>query len=126
MQRPSIFVRKEAKGHGKAQRIEGGEIKGKRVLLVEDLVTTGGSSLSGVAALRDEGAIVDVMLAIVSYGFDEALINFGAADVALKTLTDFETILRIARDMGKFGDGEYQVIRDWFDDPYGWVNRHSQ
>lgn len=124
IQRPSVFVRKEAKGHGKGQRVEGGDIKDKTVLLVEDLVTTGGSSLSGVQALRDEGALVDTLIAIVSYGFDDAQANFASANVDLKTLTNFETILNIALELEKFGQAEHDILSDWFSDPHGWASRH--
>lgn len=126
MQKPSVFVRKEAKEHGKGQRIEGGDIENKQVLLVEDLVTTGGSSLSGVEALRESGAIVDTMLAIVSYGFQEAYDNFESAEVNLQALTDFVTILEIALEMNKFGKNEHAIIDDWFKDPHGWASRHQK
>ena len=126
MQQPSVFVRKEAKEHGKGQRVEGGDIAAKRVLLVEDLVTTGSSSLSGVEALRTEGAFVDSLIAIVSYGFEEAQENFAKDSVDLKTLTNFETILDIALELGKFGQAEYEIISDWFNDPHGWASRHNK
>jgi orotate phosphoribosyltransferase len=126
MQKPSVFVRKEAKEHGKGQRIEGGNIENKHVLLVEDLVTTGGSSLSGVEALRESGAILDTLLAIVSYGFQEAKDNFLSAGVNLHTLTDFTTILQVALEMNKFGQVEHDIIDDWFKDPHGWASRHNK
>lgn len=125
MQKPSVFVRKEAKGHGKGQRVEGGDIEGKQVLLVEDLVTTGGSSLSGVEALRGEGAVVETLIAIVSYGFQEANENFKTEEVALKTLTNFETILQVALDKGQFNKSDYEIISDWFTEPQGWADRHN-
>lgn len=124
MKKPSVFVRKEAKGHGKGQRVEGGVVDNRCVVLVEDLVTTGGSSLSGVAALRVEGAIVEHLLAIVSYGFSEAQENFAADNIELTTLTDFQTILQIALEMEKFSQADYDIIANWFDDPYGWASRH--
>ncbi|MEQ8674330.1 MAG: orotate phosphoribosyltransferase [Aggregatilineales bacterium] len=123
--RPSLFVRKEAKGHGKGQRVEGGEVAHKRVLLVEDLVTTGGSSLSGIEALRQEGANVERCLAIVSYGFVEAQTAFASAGITLHTLTDFTTILDVAIDMKKFSSEQKRVVQDWFDDPYGWEKRQG-
>ncbi len=126
MQRPSVFVRKEAKEHGKGQRVEGGDIDGMRVLLIEDLVTTGSSSLSGINALRNEGAIVDTLIAIVSYGFDEAQENFTNENVNLITLTNFKTILELACELGKFGKTEHDVISDWFDDPHGWARKHNK
>ncbi|MGJ3237851.1 MAG: orotate phosphoribosyltransferase [Anaerolineae bacterium] len=125
MQRPSVFVRKEAKGHGRGQRIEGGAVNSQRVVLVEDLVTTGGSSLSGVDALREAGAIVTDLVAIVSYGFDEAQQNFAHAKVNLHTLTNFETILHVARSMKRITGAQEAVIMDWFQEPYGWGSRHT-
>ena len=90
---PSVFIRKEAKLHGTRKRVEGGDVNGLRVLLVEDLVTTGLSSLSGVTALREEGAIVTDCLAIISYGFVEAAEAFATAGVTLHTLTTFSVVL---------------------------------
>lgn len=120
LERPSVFVRKEAKEHGKQKRIEGGSVQGRRVLLIEDLVTTGGSSLDGVAALREEGAIVEHTLAIVSYGFPEALTAFEAAGVQLHTLTHFQAILEQAQQSGKLNFPQSAVILDWLKDPHNW------
>lgn len=123
---PSVFVRKEAKEHGKGKRVEGGAITDKRVLLVEDLVTTGGSSLSGIEALREEGGIVEDMLAIVSYGFDEAKTAFDDASVQLRTLTNFHVIMRVAQQQGIFNSQSATMIADWFNDPHGWASRHNK
>jgi orotate phosphoribosyltransferase len=124
LHKPSVFVRKEAKEHGKGQRVEGGEVAGKGVLLVEDLVSTGGSSLAGIDALREEGAVVEDLLAIVSYGFTEVQENISKSKIALHTLTDFSTILQEAVNMGKFSQADYAIIADWFSEPYGWANKH--
>ena len=125
LHRPSVFVRKEAKAHGTTSRIEGGDVSGKRVLLVEDLVTTGGSSLSGVSALKEAGATITDCMAIVSYGFAEAQNAFADADVTLHTLTDFQTILTAAEHMGRFDAAQADVIRDWFIDAHGWAKRQG-
>ncbi|MCB9459614.1 MAG: orotate phosphoribosyltransferase [Anaerolineaceae bacterium] len=125
MQKPSIFVRKEAKEHGKKQRVEGGEVAQKTVLLVEDLVTTGGSSLSGVDALRDEGAIVTDLVAIVSYEFSASKTAFEDAHVQFHGLTNFATILAIAEADGIFTAEQGAVIQDWFDAPETWAERHG-
>ena len=117
---PSVFIRKQSKGHGKAQRIEGGEIEGRQALLVEDLVTTGGSSLSAIDALRAAGAEVRDTLAIISYGFDEAAWAFENAGVRLHTLTDFATVLEQARLAGKLDSAQIAVIKRWLDDPHNW------
>lgn len=125
MQQPSIFVRKEAKEHGKKQRVEGGDVEQKTVLLIEDLVTTGGSSLSGVDALREEGAIVTDLVAIVSYEFAAAKSAFEAAEVQFHGLTNFATILAIAEADGIFTTEQGAMIRDWFDAPSTWAERHG-
>jgi orotate phosphoribosyltransferase len=117
---PSVFVRKESKGHGRSQRIEGGDVAGRRVMLVEDLVTTGGSSLAAVAALREAGAQVTDALAIVSYGLQEAASAFAHAEVALHTLTDIETLLELAHERGRLTLEQVAVIRRWLANPYAW------
>ncbi len=117
---PSVFIRKENKGHGRSQRIEGGDVDNRRVLLVEDLVTTGGSSLSAVDALRESGAHVTDALAIVSYGFAEAASAFARAELALHTLTDIETLLELARERAALNREQVAVIRSWLADPYAW------
>lgn len=117
---PSVFIRKESKGHGKGQRIEGGDVAGKTTLLVEDLVTTGGSSLSAVAALRETGATVNDLLTIVSYGFAEARAAFKEAQVQLHSLTDFDALLDGAAQRRMLDERDEIVIRAWLADPYGW------
>lgn len=121
MQRPSIFIRKQPKEHGKKARIEGGDVAGKRVLLIEDLVTTGSSSLSGVQALRDAGAIVTDCLAIIQYGFAEASQAFSAAGVTLHTLTSFPDVLQIALNRNQLRADDAASIRAWLRDPHGWA-----
>ncbi len=122
---PHVFIRKEAKGYGKQRRVEGGDITAKNVLLVEDLVTTGGSSLSAVNALRDEGGAVSDVLAIVSYGFSQARETFATAQVKLHTLTDFQTILDEAFALSYFDKEQLDIIRDWFAEPQAWGKRHG-
>ena len=98
---------------------------GKRVLLVEDLVTTGGSSLSGISALRESGAIVEHCIVIVRYDFAEAAQNFTDGHVALHPLTTFPVIVEQAANQGKFTATELAVINDWLQDPRGWAERHG-
>ncbi len=117
---PSVFVRKEAKGHGLGRRVEGGDVSGRRTLLVEDMVTTGGSSLSAVAALREAGATVDACLAIITYGFAEARQAFAEASVRLEVLTTFETVVAEARAAGLVDETGAAAVRDWLADPHGW------
>lgn len=118
--RPSVFVRKEAKEHGKQKRVEGGDVREKRVLLIEDLVTTGGSSLEGVNALRAEGAVVEHVAAIVGYDFAEAERAFASATLQLHTLTNFTALLEEGLMMGKLMPEQMTVVNQWFKDPYTW------
>lgn len=118
---PSVFVRKEAKEHGTRSQIEGGAVKGKRVLLVEDLVTTGGSSLAGVAALRAAGATVTDCVCITTYGFAEAQHAFDEARVHLHPLAPFAEIVVAASKRGLFGAGELAILEAWMRDPHGWI-----
>lgn len=122
---PFVFIRKETKEHGKQKRIEGGEVAGRTVLLIEDLITTGGSSLNAAQALREAEAQVNDVLAIVSYGFRAAHIAFQTAKINLHTLTNFEAILGIAKEQGYFKTDELDIILDWFNDPHGWAGRHG-
>jgi orotate phosphoribosyltransferase len=125
MAKPSIFIRKEAKEHGTKKRVEGGNVSGKRVLLVEDLVTTGGSSLSGIEALRTEGAIVTDCLAIISYGFSDAVEQFAAAGVKLHPLTTFEAVLEIAEARSVIDAAGAASVRDWLKDPHAWAKQRG-
>ena len=123
--RPSIFIRKAAKEHGTKRRVEGGDVSGKTVLLIEDLVTTGGSSLSGVDALRAEGATVRDCAAIITYGFAVTDKQFEAAGVTLHALTTFDEVLEAALSAGSIDDDGALVVRDWLGDPHGWAARRG-
>ncbi len=125
MKKPSIFVRKEAKEHGAKRRVEGGDVAGRRVLLVEDLVTTGSSSIAAIAALRDEGAVVTDCLAIISYGFPDAIELFQSSNVRLHAATDFPTVLEIAVERARITQPEAALVRDWLNDPHGWASRQG-
>jgi orotate phosphoribosyltransferase len=123
---PSVFVRKESKGYGAQKMIEGGTVEGKRVLLIEDMVTTAGSSLKGVAALREEGAIVADCLCITTFGFTVANQAFEAAEVNLCPLVEFATIVDEGLRKGIFGDQEYEIIQAWMNDPQNWTDQHNE
>ncbi len=117
---PSVFVRKQAKDHGTKKLIEGGDVTGKKVLLVEDLISTGGSSLNAVQALRDAGAIVDHVAVIVNYGFAESAVAFGEAKVTLHTLTSFPVILEEALVQKKISEADAEEVTKWLADPHAW------
>ena len=113
MGRPSVFVRKQPKEHGTKRRVEGGGVAGKRVLLIEDTITTGGSSLSGVAALRDEGANVVACLVIFSYGFPQAVDAFAEVGVPLTALTTLETVIAAAQRRGDMTADAIRIVQEW-------------
>ena len=115
LNQPSVFVRKQPKEHGMKRRVEGGDVTGKRVLLIEDLVTTGGSSLSGVEALRAEGADVVACLTIFSYGFPQATAAFAAANLPLISLTNLPALIEAARQQQRLSPAAITVVQDWSD-----------
>lgn len=117
---PSVFVRKAAKDHGTKKMVEGGEVTGKRVLLIEDLVTTGGSSLAGVAELRVAGATVTDTLVIVSYDLMEAREAFEKEQVRLTALTDIAHVLIAAEKAGKLSQAGREVVEEWYHNPREW------
>jgi len=125
MKKPSVFIRKEAKDHGTKKRVEGGDVNGKRVVLVEDLVTTGSSSIAAIEALRAEGAVVTDCLAIISYGFAEAADLFVQHGVMLHATTTFEAVLEIAVERGTIDAVGAVLVLDWLREPRGWAARHG-
>lgn len=122
---PSVFVRKQVKAHGTRSRVEGGSVDGKRVLLIEDLVTTGGSSLAGVAALREDGAEVTDCLCITTYGFAMSGSAFKALKVQLHPLVTFDVIIQTAHELGYFDTDKLAIIQDWRRNPHEWGTRHG-
>lgn len=120
LNKPTVFIRKAAKDHGTKKMVEGGEVTGKTVLLIEDLVTTGGSSLHGVTELRAAQAIVNDCYVIVSYGFPESKSAFEDAKVKLTALTDIATIMEVAESRGILTADDKKVVTTWHNDPWNW------
>ncbi len=120
---PSVFVRKALKNHGTKNRIEGGAVDGKHVVLVEDMVTTGASSLAGVTELRKAGACVEDCIAIIQYNFKETRDAFDMARVRLNTLTTFAEVIAVAMRMHIINEKEKSLIDDWFHNPHEWTRR---
>jgi orotate phosphoribosyltransferase len=117
---PFAYVRSSAKGHGLQNLIEGVIEEGQSVVVVEDLVSTGKSSLNAVEALRSAGAVVKGMVAIFTYGFDIAREQFTEAGVALSALTDYETLMKQALKSGYVTDKQIDLLRSWRDNPSAW------
>lgn len=120
MNLPFVYVRPSAKEHGRQNLIEGQLKKGQKVVVVEDLISTGGSSLKAVEALREAGADVLGMVAIFSYGFELAARNFKKAGVELHTLTDYHVLIESALDSGQVKQAQLELLRQWRKDPARW------
>jgi len=110
---PFVYVRSKAKGHGRKNLIEG-ELKGtERVLVVEDLISTGGSALKAVEAVKETGASVVGVLAIFSYGFTKAQLAFDAADCPFKTLSNYSVLINEALKTNYVQENDVQLLTDW-------------
>lgn len=120
MGKPFIYVRSSPKSHGLANQVEGEYWPGAKVVVVEDLVSTGGSSLSAVEALREADCDVLGMVAIFTYGFPTAEENFAGADVRLDTLSNYRTMIGLAVQQGYVHEDELQTLQEWRRDPANW------
>ena len=117
---PFVYVRSKAKGHGMENLIEGKVTPGQKVVVVEDLVSTGGSSLKAAEALRKAGFEVLGMLSIFTYGFPLADDNFEAAGLELHSLSDYTTMLQIAIGQGYITEKDVESLDNWRKDPGSW------
>lgn len=113
MGKPFIYVRSAPKGHGLSNQIEGNLPEGAKVVVVEDLVSTGISSLSAVEALRAAGAEVLGMVAIFTYGFPIAAEAFAKANVKLDTLSNYETLIELAAAEGYVSESDLEFLGEW-------------
>lgn len=117
---PFVYVRSKAKDHGMQNLIEGELEKGTKVVVVEDLISTGGSSLKAVEALRQYGCEVVGMVASYTYGFPVAEKAFADANVKLVTLTDYEHVVAQAVKTGYISDADVEVLGEWRKNPSEW------
>ena len=117
---PFVYVRPEPKKHGRMNQVEGFLQKGQNVVVVEDLISTGNSSLLAVEALRNEGANVKGMAAIFSYGFQVAVDNFENAKVDLFTLSNYDNLLDLAVAKEYITEAEQDTLKDWRKNPSQW------
>jgi orotate phosphoribosyltransferase len=117
---PFVYVRPEPKKHGRLNQVEGYLQKGQNVIVVEDLISTGNSSLLAVEALKEAGANVKGMAAIFSYGFDIATDNFKNANVDLFTLSNYENLLPLAVAKRYITEEEEITLQEWRKSPSTW------
>ncbi|MBQ9417804.1 MAG: orotate phosphoribosyltransferase [Bacteroidales bacterium] len=124
--RPFAYVRSEHKSHGLTNQIEGEVHSGQSVVVIEDLVSTGKSSLVAVRALREAGCVVKGMAAIFTYGLQVAEENFKAEGVDLATLTDYSTLIEVARDKEYIQPEALASLSAWRLNPERWSEEHMQ
>lgn len=117
---PFIYVRSEAKGHGLNNQIEGYFQEGQKVVVIEDLISTGGSSLKAVSALREANCEVLGMLAIFTYGFDNAAQNFIEAKCELTTLSDYSAMIESAVELNYVSKDQLETLKQWRLSPSTW------
>lgn len=120
LQLPFLYVRPKPKEHGMENLIEGKVTKGQKVVVVEDLVSTGGSSLKSVQALKDAGFEVLGMVCIFNYGFEVAETNFAAAGVPLVTLSDYSHLVAFAEEQKYITSDDVISLKAWRVDPGNW------
>jgi orotate phosphoribosyltransferase len=117
---PFVYVRPEAKKHGRQNQVEGFLQKGQNVVVVEDLISTGNSSLLAVEALRNEGANIKGMAAIFTYGFGVAEENFKNANIELYTLSNYENLLDLAVQKQYITEDQQSTLLEWNESPSTW------
>lgn len=122
---PMIYVRGKAKDHGKGNTVEGIIEEGQSAVVIEDLVSTGESSINSVKAIEEAGGKVSHVFSIIQYGLDKGKNNFSENNIELISLTDFKTVVEEAQKMGYINEEEIEVVMDWIADPEGWGKKHG-
>lgn len=117
---PMAYIRSSAKGHGKENKIEGYVKEGQKVVVVEDLISTGGSVLQAVDALEQVGAVVLGVVAIFTYELPRGTQAFADAGLTVHTLTDFSTLIRVAEERGDISEEEWNSLKTWRENPENW------
>ncbi|MGB3801430.1 MAG: orotate phosphoribosyltransferase [Lewinella sp.] len=125
MNLPFVYVRSSAKEHGRRNQIEGRLDPAKRYLVAEDLISTGGSSLKAIEALRQAGAQIAGAIAIFTYQFPAAERAFQNAQVSLATVSNYESLLAESQESGRITAEEAETLAEWRQDPRAWSERFS-
>lgn len=122
MDKPMSYVRAKAKAYGLGNQIEGGIQKGESTIIIEDLISTGGSAISVVEALKFIGAEVNAVFSIFTYGFDKSIQRFEDANVPIYTLTDYETLIEVASKNDYVDESDLEALSEWRKSPETWPN----
>lgn len=110
---PMNYVRSKSKSHGKQNQIEGARSEGKKVVVIEDLISTGGSCITAVEALQEAGAEVLGVVAIFTYGLNKASETFKAAGVPFYTLSNYDELIEVAREEDQISEDDIQTLVEW-------------
>lgn len=124
LDKPFIYVRAEAKSHGRKNKIEGEIVKGKKALVIEDLISTGGSSIAAARVLEENGISVVGIQAIFNYEFGFAKTNFEEANIPFKTLSGYRDLIKEALDSNYITEEEQNLLADWNADPGSWFEKN--
>ncbi len=122
LEKPFVYVRSSAKAHGLGNMVEGKIEKGDKVLVIEDLISTGGSSIKAIEALREAGAEVIALGAIFTYGFEKAKVAFETANCSFFTLSNYPTLIDIAIKNDFVSLENKDLLMKWYSNPENWMN----
>ena len=125
LQLPLIYVRSAAKTHGMGNRIEGPLRRNQQVLVIEDLVSTGGSAANAVTAIREAGGIVNHCFSIFSYGLTEAADKFKSISCGIHSILDFSELLKVALSNQNLSTNEIETLRSWQKAPFKWAENNG-
>lgn len=122
LDKPLAYVRAKAKAYGLGNQIEGGVDKGQSTIVIEDLISTGGSAVSVIDALQFIGADVQGVLSIFTYGFEKATEKFSRLGIPVYCLTDYQTLIEVAVEEGKIKEADLELLNAWRENPSEWPN----
>jgi orotate phosphoribosyltransferase len=117
---PMVYIRTKAKDHGKENQIEGRITQNQKMVVIDDLISTGGSVLDACEAATREGADVLGVVAIFTYQLPKGYANFKEREIPLHTLSDYTTLIQVAREQGYIKPEEIEVLMEWKMDPQNW------
>ena len=125
LETPLIYVRASSKTHGMQNKVEGLLYPNQKVVVIEDLISTGGSAIKAITAVREAGGQVENCLSIFSYGFLKATKQFKNLQCKLHHLLSFEELITIGRENNKLSDNQFSILKSWYDDPFNWGRKNG-
>ncbi len=123
--KPMVYVRPQEKAHGKENKIEGLMKEGWKAIVIEDLISKGGSAVETVKALRSAGVEADNIITIFTYNMNASKEKFSAENISLHALTDFLTVIETAAEKGYINEKEKNIALEWNKDPSGWGKKNG-